>query len=32
MRRWEIAVGVLMLLVSSGCSSFVRKLRKYSFL
>ena len=32
MRRWEVMVGVLFLLAAEGCSSFVRKLRKYSFL
>jgi len=32
MKRWEVVIGVLFLLCSAGCSSFVRKLRKYSFL
>jgi len=32
MRRWEILIGVLFLLASEGCSTFVRKLRKFSFL
>jgi len=32
MRRWEIALGLLCMLVAAGCSSFVRKIRTISFL
>jgi hypothetical protein len=32
MRKWEILIGLVALLAAGCCSSFVRKLRKYSFL
>jgi hypothetical protein len=32
MRKWEIFLGIVVLLAAEGCSSLVRKLRKYSFL
>jgi hypothetical protein len=32
MRKWEILIGLVAMLASAGCASFVRKLRKYSFL
>jgi len=32
MRKWEIFLGLLCLLASSGCSMVLRKLRKVHFL
>jgi len=32
MRKWEILVGLVFLLVAEGCSSLVRKIRKTCFL
>ena len=32
MRKWEILLGLLVLLATEGCSTLVRKLRKFSVL
>jgi len=32
MRRWEILLGVAMLLMTTGCSALVRRIRKSCFL